>query len=277
MFRLFALALDSYAGGTMLILGSVAAGVAGLLLVRRLINTSNLVACHEVGSSLLSVVGTLYAVILGLIVVDAMSRFQEAHQVTDGEANALTDLIILSRHLPAEKHAEIHRKARLYSDLVIGEEWPMMDHGRFSLKARAAALSLFDSVIDYEPVTEKQKAIYATSLEATSDLWNNRRIRTGMVTLGIPTLEWLVLIVGGIITIVFTYFFALERLRVQVAMTTLVSLIISLNIYLVSMFGYPFSGDLKVSPDGFRVAQSLLTDEALTSPDGSRQGTSAGH
>lgn len=266
MFRLVAWALDSYEAGFLLIAGSTFLSVVGLLVVRRLIDTSNLVACHEVGSSLLSVVGTLYAVILGLIVVDAMGKFQEAHVVTEGESNALANLVILANRLPTEKRDEIHRKAEAYSDLVIHEEWPMMDHCECSNQAGRAALDLIDAVANFEPVTESQKAIYAESLSATSDLWSNRRSRTGTAIRGIPALEWMVLILGGVITIVFTYFFALERVKVQVAMTTLVSLIISLNVYLVSMFGYPYSGDLKVSSDGFRMAHSKLN--AQEQPDG---------
>jgi len=261
MFRLVAWTLDSYEGGFLLIAGSTLLSVVGLLLVRRLIDTSNLVACHDVGSSLLSVVGTLYAVILGLIVVDAMGKFQEAHVVTEGESNALANLVILANRMPTEKRDEIHLKAQTYSELVINEEWPMMDHGDYSSRAATSALELMDAVAHFEPVTEGQKAIYAESLSVSSDFWSNRRSRTGKVIRGIPALEWLVLILGGMITIVFTYFFALERVKVQVAMTTLVSLIISLNVYLVSMFGYPYSGDLKVSSDGFRIAHSMLESQ----------------
>lgn len=253
MSSLLAVAIDSYGVGALMIVGSTLASVAGLLMVRRLVDSRHLVASHDVGASLLSVVGTLYAVILGLIVVDSMTRFQEAQTVTDDETNALGDLIILAQRYPEAKRAEIHRLAGSYAQLVRTEEWPMMSRGRSSPRAHRAALDLLAAVADDEPVTESQKAVYAAALEAGSSLWNNRRTRTSMVSRGIPALEWLVLLVGGLITIGFTYFFAVERLWVQVIMTAMVAMIISLNLYLVAMFGYPYSGDLKVSPSGFKV------------------------
>lgn len=261
MMNLLAIAMDSYGAGVGLVVGSVILSVVGLILVRRAMDTKTLVACHEVGSSLLSIVGTLYAVILGLVVVDAMGKFQEAHVVTEAESNALSDLVVFSKRLPEAKRQQIHAHALAYAEIVSREEWPMMDHGRFSRHARASALSLIDVVTDFEPVTESQKAIYAQLLTASSDLWNNRRSRTGMVTRGVPALEWAVLIAGGVITIMFTYFFVLESLRVQIAMTALVALIISLNVYLVAMFGYPYSGDLKVDAGGFAIIQSILSGQ----------------
>ena len=72
--------LDSYLSGFFLVGASTLVSVVGLLVVRRLLHTKNLISSHDVGGYLLSVVGTMYAVILGLIVVDAMAKFQEARQ-----------------------------------------------------------------------------------------------------------------------------------------------------------------------------------------------------
>ena len=49
----------------------------------------------------------------------------------------------------------------------------------------------------------------------------------------------------------------------QVAMTGMVSTVIALNLFLVLMFGYPYSGDLKVSPEGFVVAKSIIDHPAV--------------
>jgi len=64
-----------------------------------------------------------------------------------------------------------------------------------------------------------------------------------------------------------TYFRVLDDLRIQVALTAMVAVLIALNIFLILMFGYPFSGDLHVSPDSFRVVLNLLKFQ--TAPSGS--------
>jgi len=57
----------------------------------------------------------------------------------------------------------------------------------------------------------------------------------------------MVLIVGGVAVVVFTYFFGLEHVKAQIAMTSMVALLIVLNLYLILLFAYPYSGDVKVS------------------------------
>ncbi len=101
-------------------------------------------------------------------------------------------------------------------------------------------------------------------MASIEDFWNNRRIRVVFASHGIPFLEWFVLVAGGVITVTFTYFFRLDHLRIQVAMTSLVATIIALNLYLILMFGYPFSGDIKVSSDSFQVTQAIISHREAT-------------
>jgi hypothetical protein len=244
--------------GILLVVASSALAVMGLLAVRRFLRARDLISCHDVGGYLLSVVGTLYAVTLGLIVVDSMHRFQQARATTDQETNALADVMLLSDHLPGERRERIRQLATAYIDQVVNEEWRTMDQGKHSPRARAAAIRLVDSVVAFEPRTEKEKAAYAAQLTAICQFWDSRRSRTLTASHGIPTLEWTVLVIGGVITVAFTYFFKLEHLKIQLVMTSLVATMIVLNIFLVLMFGYPFSGDLKVDNDSFTIIKKII-------------------
>ena len=60
------------------------------------------------------------------------------------------------------------------------------------------------------------------------------------------------LIFGGIILVFFTYFFGVENFKMQVLMTALVTLVLALNMVIVAMFAYPFSGDVRVWPIAFK-------------------------
>jgi hypothetical protein len=52
----------------------------------------------------------------------------------------------------------------------------------------------------------------------------------------IPIILWIVLLVGAVLTVLFTYFFRLG-FTVQLAMTGMVAPLIALNLYLVILFG----------------------------------------
>ena len=64
------------------------------------------------------------------------------------------------------------------------------------------------------------------------------------------------------VTVGLTYFLVLDDVRIQVALTAMVAVLIALNIFLILMFAYPFSGDLQVSPEGFHVALAGLAMDA---------------
>jgi Protein of unknown function (DUF4239) len=250
--------VDTYLAGVFMVAFSTAASIVGLMVVRRLLHSHNLISSHDVSGSLLSVVGTTYAVILGLIVVDAMAKFQEARQTTEHESNALADVLLLSHQLPTGARAEIETRVQSYIDRVVEDEWPSMDRGTYSPEARRAAIDLFNAVSGFDPKTEKEHAIYESELAAICEFWNMRRNRIVIASHGLPTLEWVVLVFGGVLTVSFTYFFKLEQLKIQVIMTAMVAMIIALCLFLVLMFGYPFSGELTVSSDNFRVLEGIM-------------------
>jgi hypothetical protein len=197
-------------------------------------------------------------VILGLIVVDAMARFQDARHTTEQESNALADVVLLSNHWPDEKRAQIRTLALAYIDRVLKDEWPILDYGQVAPSARRAALDLIDAVSSFEPQSAKDTELYAAAVAACCEFWNSRRTRTNTAEHGVPFLEWVVILVGGVITVAFTYFFKVEHLQIQVLMTAMVAIIIALCIFLVLMFGYPFSGELKVDPSCFKVTQAII-------------------
>ena len=242
-----------------MVLGSAVLAVLGLLVVRRVFNVRDLVAVHEISGQYLSIVGTMYAVLLGLIVVDAMGRFQLAVTVVEQEANSLSELIYLAGRMPEPQRSKVTKTAVAYADLVINQEWSLLSQGKSLSEARETAINLLRLSRDWEPTSESEKAIYSCTIPAASDFWNARRERIIASQRHIPPLEWCVVILGGIVTVALTYVFVFDDLRIQVTLTAMVALLISLNVFLILMFGYPFSGDVSVTPESFRVVLATLS------------------
>lgn len=256
-----------YLSATLLVLLGTAAGVCGLLLVRRWAGVRTLRAHHDVAAALLSVVGTLYAVLLGLVVVDAMEDFEEAREAAVAEENALANLLLLAERLPEPKRAEVRRLAVTYGRRVVEDEWPRMDDGTMDRGAHEAAVALVRGVLAFEPATEGEKVVYPAAIAAATELWNARHARAVIVAEGIPALEWLVLIAGGVVTVAFTYCFVMDRLWLQAIMTALLSMSISLNLVMMMLFGYPYSGSLKVTvPESYRAPADLLGPGSTPDP-----------
>ncbi|MFM8494185.1 MAG: hypothetical protein ACKOEM_01490 [Planctomycetia bacterium] len=236
------------------IVGSgMVAALAAMAIARRLFAPEALRQAHDATGNVLAIVGTLYAVLLGLIVVDAMTHFQTAMDIVQAESNCLADTFLLADRLPEPQRSRVQGLCRDYAEQVVKLEWPAMERARMSVAARRTALALARSLHDFEPRTEADKTVYPNILDEIENLWDRRRERAGMAEYGIPAVEWVSLILGGIVTMFFAGLFSVGNLRLQTVITTLAALVISLNLYIVCLLAYPFAGELSVSKRPFEV------------------------
>lgn len=247
------LRLDNYSVGFPAILLTIVIVLYCQSLVTRRVGTETITKCHQVGSTYLQVVGTFYAVLLGLIVVDAMTKFQNAQTSVDNEAAAIIGIYSSAEKFPDQRR-HLEELAKEYTKEIMDVELPMMDDtGKTDPKARELSLEILKTVKGIEPVTENQKAIFSILLSETSDFLIARRERTKAANFGEPGIEWLILIAGGIVTIILAFFFTIEARGVHSLMMGLVTLTILMSLYLTYLFGSPFAGDLKVSLDPYKM------------------------
>ncbi len=62
---------------------------------------------------------------------------------------------------------------------------------------------------------------------------------------------WVVLIVGGVLTVAFTYFFGMESVRLHAVAVAGLTILISLIIHAIGVLDYPFNSGVRVEPDAF--------------------------
>ncbi len=251
------LALDHYPVGVTAIVLLVTAVLFCQAIVRNFISHETLRKAHEVGGYYLSLVGTVYGILLGLVVLDAITKFQAAEKTVNTEAKTLLAVYSLSSQFPDDQ-ASIRGLVRNYVKEAINE-WPLMEKGEDSKKASNELLALIHVINSIDPTTPNQQSIYSLLLSETNSLWESRTDRTKVSNFGVPTVEWVVLLIGAGIVIIFTFFFTTESHGIHLAMRALVTLLIAMSLYLVLLFGAPFSGDLKVSDKPFRFVEGLVS------------------
>src|SRR5262249_40163392 len=110
--------------------------------------------------------------------------------------------------------------------------------------------------IGFQPQGNGQDDLHQALLGEIDTMNDLRHTRLTVSQPEFDAILWGVLIIGGVVLVVFTYFFGVERLGVQIVMTVMVTMVLGINVTLVGMFGYPYSGDVHVS------AQPFLNDIA---------------
>ena len=117
-----------------------------------------------------------------------------------------------------------------------------MQRGEISHKSHDVMLSLIRLIRTIEPKTQNQQSIYASLLAETNACWESRLDRNKVSNFGVPTAEWVVLLIGATIVIAFTFFFTIESHGIHLAMRAMVTLLIAMSLYLVLLFGSRPSG-----------------------------------
>ncbi len=75
---------------------------------------------------------------------------------------------------------------------------------------------------------------------------------------GIPSILWVVLILGGATTVYFTYLLGGRTEWLHVFMIAAYTLVLALILFTIGTMDYPFDGIAQVSPDAFEDAPSRM-------------------
>jgi len=102
------------------------------------------------------------------------------------------------------------------------------------------------------------RELYAESLRRLNNLAQYRRLRIFAGNNTVPSVIWLVLLVGGIITVVYTFFFGMKNLKTQYMITVALTVTITLILFLIYILDHPFTGTSKVSTEPLKEVMEIM-------------------
>jgi uncharacterized membrane protein YraQ (UPF0718 family) len=244
---------------------SMLLAAGGLILVQRLVPIAVRRQHNDVAGFIYAVLGVVYAVLLGLMVVEVWEEWNTALRTVDDEASALAEIFWLADRMPESEGHHIQDLARSYARVVVNEEWPLMERERSSPRAWDLLDEIRASLQGFDPSTPAQQVLYEQGFERMRDLADARRDRLLEAKLGLPAILWVVLIIGGIVVVSFTYLFGLDSTLVHVFMVAALALIIALVLFTVAALNLPFKGDITIGPEAMeqvlgRFESSKLSD-----------------
>jgi hypothetical protein len=230
----------------------VLVAVVGLLLVQRLVPPDRRVEHNDVAGFIFAVLGVAYAVLLAFVVIAVWQDYKTAQTNVESEANELAGVYFLASRLPEPERTRVQDLARRYAKVVVVEEWPMMKRGQTSPRADSLVRQLRLELLEFDPRTRGEQVLYERGLTQLHDAVDARRARLLEVREGIPNLLWVVLVVGGVITVTFTYLFGLKSNLAHALMVAALTLVICGILFTIGEFNNSFSGVVEIRPDAFR-------------------------
>lgn len=243
---------------SLIIIASILICLAILYWIRKKIHYKRLKKNHDVVGFTFSIVGVLYSVILGFTVINVQNRYNALLECIHSEAILLADLYQDAAFFSPDESGAIRQSLRNYVHYVVQEEWNLSQKKQIHSKARDTIKEIWNSYYNVNLNTTKKQIWYAESISKLNKFLNTRLQRQFNSWQKLGPLMWSLLLVGGVITICFMFFFGLENFKSHMLMTSLLAGYLTFMLLLIYSLDHAFSGPEKIKPAALEQVSSLF-------------------
>ena len=230
----------------------VTAAISVKLLVRRRAPVGGWFTDAPRSAGSLSVIGTIFAVMLGFVILLALQSYQRAREGSSVEAIAVRELHYVAGVFQAPSSDRLRGGLVCYARAVIEDEWPAMREGRSSERVQSWISELDREFAIADPQGARQEAAYAQWLDEETQRREGRRERIGEATPFVPLQLWFVLGIGAQAD-------RREGVLIQSMPIGFVTALVTAGLLVVLFLDYPYSGETgSIMPTEMRNTLALI-------------------
>src|SRR5438445_1968857 len=232
--------------------------LAGVHLVRKKYSAEVLKENHEVAAIIFNAFGLFYGVMVAFVVFVTWNGYDEATKNLQMEASEALDIFHSAEAFPDPAKKIIQQGVRDYHTSVYNTEVQRRSEEDISLYSGGAhaTLRILFSQVDANSIPNRE--LYAESLRCLNNLAQYRRMRIFAGNDTVPPVIWLVLLVGGVFAVSYTFFFGMKNIKAQYLITTTLTVMITSILFLIYVLDHPFTGTSRVSLEPLRQAMAAM-------------------
>jgi Na+/proline symporter len=230
----------------------------GVHLVRKTYSADVLKENHEVAAIIFNAFGLFYGVTVAFVVFVTWSGYDEATKNLQLEASEALDIFHSAEAFPDPAKNIIQQGLRDYIASVYNDEVQRMSQGEVRLFSSGAHANLRTLFSQMDTTSLPNRELYGESLRCLNNLAQYRRLRIFAGNDTIPPVIWLVLLVGGLFAVSYTFFFGMKNIKAQYLLTTTLTVMLSSILFLIYVLDHPFTGTSKVSLEPLRQAMATM-------------------
>jgi hypothetical protein len=225
----------------------VLVSVAGMVIVRRFIPAEKLSENNDYVGFTFSILSLVYGIYLAFTVVVVWQQYEGAKEKVMTEVALLGGVWRTLEPFDVKDRVTLRRDMIDYTRDVIVGDFPKMERGlAFSASPKCDRIWTDFYAARLNAADARQGAFYTEALARLNEFTVARRQRILASNASLPTSMWILLIIGAVGTIVFTWFYGTHYLSIQIAATTFLSAVIIYSVLLVGMLEYPFGSGVRV-------------------------------
>ena len=243
---------------TLLCAVTVLISYTGLRIVRNFYTEDVLRQNHEVGGFIFNAFGIIYAVLVAFVVFATWEEYDNSKKNVEIESIELADIFHNSKALPEPYRQQVIPLLKAYTESVINDEWQRMEQGEAGERSIESFNKLWTFFTTIDRSLIKNEIAYQETLKHLNDAGERRRMRIFDSSNNIPGIIWVVLLFGSVVTVFYTYFFFAKNITHQFVMTSALTVLNTLILYMILILDNPFSGYIKIDPKPFEYVTELL-------------------
>jgi hypothetical protein len=244
----FLASLPIWLAAVLIVLLPTAAAMSGPILIRRRFSLERLTTNNEIAGFKFATVGVIYAVLLAFAVIIIWERYADAETAVVQEAGAAATLYRLAATADPQSVAMRGALDR-YLQTAIERDWPQMSHVQASPEATRALNDLYAATVSVAQGAARPPAVLVEIFHQLDLVTEARRTRLHLSHGIVPPMLWAVLLVGGALTVSFTFFFGTRNLEAQVLMTGVLALIVFMGLLVIVSINHPFTGPVHIDSE----------------------------
>lgn len=256
--RWFALNVPEWVSILIFLLGLPAVMLIVQRLVRRRFPSWERGEHNDAAGVMLSAAVVVYSVAIGLCVVTLWGKLDDAHRATEEEATNLVAVAEGSRVCDAAAQDRIRSWVVAYNRDVV-DHWQLRIRGEAQVQVGRDLDNLVATVAQLEPQTPAQHAFVD---DAMVRLTRASELRTTSVRLAhdqqLPGVLWVAVMGGSVLVLALCLTCGVRDGALRRILLTGVTATVGINLFLVTELNYPFYGDIRVGPDSYETAVSML-------------------
>jgi len=207
---------------------------------------------NDVASSIFNRAGAIYGIMLAFVVIVLWQQYNKA---VDNATREGAEAFQLYRDLslyPDQQQVDQAIKSLVdFARLVVEDEYPAMRQMKMSQATEQAMSSLVTDTLKIKPQNHQEEVFYNKILKDLEQLAKLRHERLMEMESNLPNIIWIALIVGAIVTMLFSVFFGAEKLWIHMVLASLFAIILATTFFLIIELDCPFMGELSAKPDNY--------------------------
>jgi hypothetical protein len=248
----------------------VTAAITFKLLVRRRAPMGGWFTDSPRSAGTLSVIGTMFAVMLAFLILLALQSYQRAKEGSNIEAIAVAELDSIAEVFESPSSDRLHGGLVCYARAVVEDEWPAMGKERSSELVESWIKRLGRESATAEPHGARQETAYKRWFDEQALRRDGRRERLTEATTFVPLPLWFVLGLGAFATIAYMCAQADRRegVLIQSIPIGFFSALVTAGLLVVFFLDHPYANESgSIMPTEMRRTLTLIDHGGATPCD----------